>query len=129
MGWLKKAGIVLLKVTEILTGFGPVVSALIPGTTDDKIIQVTTHELSQVAAIVTQVEAMAAALTTPLPGPEKLKMATPAVAQIILQSSMMAHHKIANPDLFKQGCASVASGIADILNSLKDDVDVENKKD
>ena len=129
MGWLKKAGIVLLKVTEIVTGFGPIISTLIPGDKDDKVIQVVTHELSQVAAIVTQAELFAAALTPPLPGDQKLIMATPAVAQIILQSSMMVHHQIADPVKFKAGCASIASGMADVLNSLKDDVETVNKAD
>jgi hypothetical protein len=127
MTWLKKAGLILAKVTEILIGFGPIVSSIIPGDKDDKVIQVATHELTQIAQIVTQVEVMAGALSQPLPGDQKLLMATPAVAQIILQSSMMAHHKIADPVKFKAGCASIASGMADVLYALKDDVDTVNK--
>jgi len=126
-GWLKKAGMVLLKVTEILTGFGPIITRIIPGTKDDQIVAAATHELSQIAAIVTQVEAMAAALALPLPGDQKLLMATPLVAQIILQSSMMAHHEIADPVKFRAGCASMASGMADVLNSLKDNVQTVSK--
>jgi hypothetical protein len=127
MGWLKKAASILLKVTEIVTGFGPIITTLIPGDKDDKVLQVVTHELSQVASIVTQVELMAAALTPPLPGDQKLIMATPAVAQIILSSSMMVHHEIADPVKFRAGCASIASGMADVLNSLKDNVESINK--
>lgn len=127
MKWLSKAGLIILKMTEILTGFGPILTTLIPGDKDDKVVAAVSHELTQIAGIVTQVEAMAGALSQPLPGAEKLRMATPSVAQVILQSSMMAHHKIANPVLFQQGCSQIASGMADILNSLKDDIDTINK--
>jgi hypothetical protein len=127
MGWLKKAGQIILKVTEILVGFGPLASALIPGDKDDKVISVVTTELTQIAGIVTQVEAMAGALSQPLPGDQKLLMATPMVAQILLQSSVMVHHQIHDPVLFQKGCASIASGMADVLNSLRDDVQTITK--
>jgi hypothetical protein len=127
MTWLKKVGTILLKVTEIVVGFGPVITALTPTKKDDQVVAVVSDTLTQVAGIVTTVEAMAGALSQPLPGTEKLKMATPLVAQIVLQSSIMVKHEIANPALFQQGCASIASGMADVLNSLKDNVEVVNK--
>ena len=129
MGWLKKAGLIIGQVTAAVVGLGPLITAFTPTTKDDAALPVIADTLNQLAGIVTTVEAMAGALTVPLPGAEKLKMATPLVAQIILSSSLMARHKIANPIIFQQGCASIASGIADVMNSLKDDVDVIDKKD
>lgn len=126
MSWLKKVGMILLRTTEIVTGLGPVVSALIPGKKDDAIIQVVSQDLAQIASIIAQVEVIGQALG--LPGDKKLIAASAPVAQIILQSSVMVHHKIADPVLFQKGCASIASGMADVLNSLKDDVDTEDKK-
>jgi hypothetical protein len=127
MGWLKKAGVIIGQVTAAVVGLGPVITTLTPTKKDDAALVVVQDTLNQLAGIVTQVEAMAAALSQPLPGSEKLKMATPMVAQVILASSLMARHKIANPALFQQGCASIGSGMADVLNSLKDDVDTIDK--
>ena len=31
---------------------------------------------------------------------------------------MLANHQIADPNLFKQGAGKIASGMADVLNSL-----------
>jgi len=127
MGWLKKAGIIIGQVTQIVLGIGPLVAALTPSDKDDKAIPLIADSLAQIAGIITQVEAMAGVFDTPLPGTEKLKMATPMVAQIILQSAIMARQEIADPAKFKAGCASIASGMADVLNSLKDNVSTVNK--
>jgi hypothetical protein len=50
------------------------------------------------------------------------------LSDIILRSTMLANHSIANPDLFNQGVNGVAGGFADILNSLHaDGIQVQNK--
>ena len=108
------------KVVGVYMGFAPGLAMLTPTKKDDEFVGKTIEPLQQVAAIIVQVEAMAQTLDVPLPGTDKLKMATPIVAQIILQSGVLAGKKIANPELFKQGCASVASGMADVLNSIKE---------
>lgn len=117
---LGKAMQIAGKVVAVITGFGPALVALTPTKKDDEIYAKIADPLVQVANIIVQVEGMAQALDQPLPGTEKLKMATPIVAQIILNSGIMVNKKIANPELFKQGCASIASGVADVLNSLKE---------
>jgi len=127
MTFLSKLGKVMQiagKVVAVYLGFAPGFAAMTGSKKDDAIVAATIEPLQQVAAIIVQVEAMAQALETPLPGPEKLKMATPIVAQIILASGIMVKKEIADPVLFKQGCASIASGMADVLNSLKDDVEM-----
>lgn len=117
---LGKAMQIAGKVVAVITGFAPALVALTPTKKDDEIYAKIADPLTQVAGIIIQVEGMAQALDQPLPGTEKLKMATPIVAQIILNSGIMVNKKIANPELFKQGCSSIASGVADVLNSLKE---------
>mgnify|MGYP001561276841 FL=1 len=125
MGWLKKVGLIVLKVTEIVSGLGPIASALIPGDKDDKVIRVVSADLAQIAAIIAQAEIFGQALG--LPGAQKLTASAPAVAQIIMQSAILANHKIADPVKFKAGCTQVPSGMADILSSLEDKVETQGK--
>lgn len=129
MGWLKKAGLIIGQVTAAVVGLGPLITAFTPTKKDDDAMPIIADTLNQLAGIVTTVEAMAGALTMPLPGDQKLLMATPLVAQVILQSSLMARHKIDDPIKFKAGCAAIASGIADVMSSLKDDVETVDKRD
>lgn len=88
-------------------------------------ITVVSQDLSQIASIITQVEAMGQALG--IAGPDKLRAASPLVAQIILQSALLANHSISDGPLFTQGTTKVADGMADILNALKDNITVTNK--
>ncbi len=123
MKFLTKLGMILLKATEIVAGFAPLASAVVPGQAGN--IQVVSADLAQIAGIITEVEAVGQALT--LAGPAKLQAASPLVAQVILQSSLLANHKIANPDLFKAGAQKIADGMADVLNSLADNINTVSK--
>lgn len=120
MGFLKKLGTVLLKVTEIATGFG----ALVPPQYQN-VEKAVISDLKAIESVIVNVEAFGQVLGTP--GADKLKAATPLVAQMILQSSLVAGRKIENAALFQQGATKIADGMADILNSLKDDVDTQSK--
>lgn len=122
MTFLSKLGQVMQiagKVAAVVVGFGPVITALTPTKKDDEWVANNANTLAEIAGVIAQVEAMAAALSQPLPGTEKLKMATPIVAQIVL-ARIVAGKKIDNPELFQKGCASIASGVADVLNSIKE---------
>jgi len=125
MSWLKRAASIALKVTTAVLGFGPLVTSLTPTKRDDEILARVTPSLTQIAGVIQQVELFGQALA--LPGPQKLTAATPAVAQIVLQSAFMVGHKIADPVLFQRGCMKMADGMADVLNSLKDDVDTADR--
>jgi hypothetical protein len=125
MTWLKKIGEIILRAGQLVVGFGPGLASLTANKTDDKLVGVFVSEFTQVAQIIAQVEVFGQALGTA--GPDKLKAAAPAVAQIVLASSLMVKHEIANPVLFQQGCTKLADGMADILNSLKPNVEVTNK--
>lgn len=125
MKWLTRVGSILLKATQILVGITPVVGPIIPGDKDDRILAVAASELQLMLTVITQVELFGQALG--IPGPDKLKAAAPAVAQIILSSAMMANRKIEDEVLFRAGCVKVADGMADIANSLKADIETISK--
>lgn len=117
MNFLKRIADTIIRFAGIATGFVPLLQGLAPGRATE--IQSVSDDLTKVAGIVTVIEAAAAAMTTPADGAEKLKMATPLVAQIILQSDLLVGHKVKDAAKFQAGCASVASGIADVLSSLE----------
>jgi hypothetical protein len=119
MSWLKKIGTVIVKGAAIAAGFGPLISATVPGSAG--VVTRVTDTLQQLVGIVVNVEAVGQVLGTP--GPDKLKAATPLVAQIILQSDFMVGKKIKNQELFQKAAAQFAGGAADFLNSLEDDVE------
>lgn len=123
MTFLSKLGKVMQiagKVVLIAGGFGGAFTAMTPSKKDDEIWGKVYPSLGKIGEIVAQVEAMSAALDQPIPGTQKLQMATPVVAQIIL-NDLVAGRKIHDPALFKQGCERITGGVADVLNSIKDD--------
>src|SRR4051812_47529302 len=115
MTLLMKIGVAILKITQIVTGFGPLLSQLSPQNAGT--IATVQSELAQLSGVIVTVKAIGQSLG--IKGPDKLKAAGPLVAQVILQSSLMAHHQIDNPALFQQASTKIADGIADLLNSLK----------
>ena len=121
MTFLKKFGGLIVKGLQIVSGLQS--SGLFP--TQAGALQVVSKDLASIAEIITQVEVMGQVLGSP--GADKLRAATPLVAQIVLQSSILARHEIANPELFRAGCQQIAAGMADVLNSLKDDVGAVDK--
>lgn len=123
MKFLTKFAQIVLKVTEVAAGIAPIVSAAVPGESGK--IDVVSQDLAQIGTIIQQVEVMGQVLGQP--GPQKLQAAAPLVAQVLLQSSILVHHQIANPTLFQQGCTKLADGMADVLNSLKDDIETQDK--
>jgi acyl-CoA hydrolase len=122
LSFLKKAGQILAKGTQIILGFGPLVSSLVPQVAGT--VAVVSKSLSEIAAIVVQVEAMGVALG--LSGAEKLEAATAAAVNIVLQSSMMVGRTIANPVLFREGVKGIVDGVVKVLNSLKDEIDTKD---
>ena len=119
MTFLKKLGQIILQGAAIAAGIGPMAKVLIPGDNDDRIIDWVNDGLVQVASIITTVEAVGQVLNQP--GPEKLRAASPLVAQIVLKSSVVAGRKIADPVKFQAGCQKIADGMADVLNSIDAD--------
>jgi hypothetical protein len=113
------------KGLQILNLFQPTIQMV-----DNKagmITQTVSKDMNEIYLVLADVEKEALALG--LKGPDKLKMAVPLVEDIILRSASLANHKVANPDLFKQGVEKLTSGAADIVNSLHTDgIESVNKK-
>lgn len=122
MNFLKKFGQLVANIAGVVAGIGPIFAAAIPGKAGQA-IQTGINDFEQVAGVVQTVETVFTTINGPdaKTGPEKLLAATPLVAQVILQSSALAGKKIADPTLFQSGCAKVAGGFADILNSIHPD--------
>lgn len=121
MTFLKKLGSILLQASAIVTGFAP----MFQQSSQAGAIQVVSKDLAELAQIVVQVETVGQALNQA--GPAKFAAAAPLVAQVILSSSVLAGRKIHDQALFLRGCGAVGGGMADILNSLHDDVQTESK--
>lgn len=119
MRFLTKLGQVLLKVTSIISGVGPLFPQY------SKELDKTLITLGHIGGIVVNVEAFGQVLGTS--GPDKLKAASPLVAQLILRSDLLVGRKIDNPALFQSGVTKITDGMADILNSLDDKIEVEDK--
>lgn len=117
MGFLAKIGVIALKASQVIMGFAPVAAMAYPSQAGT--IQTISQDSAQIANIIQTMEVAGQALQ--IKGPDKLKAATPLVAQVVLQSAVLANHKIAQPELFKQGTQKIADGWADVLNSLKED--------
>lgn len=120
MTFLKKLGSIIAKGLQLAGQFEGLIPANVAQT-----YTIVKNELVQIAKVIIDVEVMGQALS--LPGAQKLTAATPAVAQIILDSAILAHRKIADEALFKAGAQKIADGMADVLNSIKDDVQVIDK--
>lgn len=114
MKFLSKLAELFMKGLQIWTGFSPAVTAALPGSAGA--IQVVSQDLSEIGNVIVDVEQMAVALQ--IKGPDKLKAAAPLVADVILKSTLLVNHKVADSALFTQGCTDVANGMAEILNSL-----------
>ncbi len=106
LSWLKKIGQAALTASGILEGFK---APTLPN------VDTVSDKLMEVAAIIVNVEMIGAALN--LPGDQKLTASVPAIAQLILRSSVMAGRPPHDQALFMDGAKDIASGMAKILNS------------
>jgi len=113
---LKRFGQIVANVAGIASGLGPIFKGYLPSQagTIDKV----ESEIAAIAGQIQTVESIGQVLGTP--GPDKLKAAAPLVAQVILQSALMAGHEY-DQALFTEGATDVANGFAKILNSIKAD--------
>lgn len=117
MTFLKKLGSIIQLVSGLFLGFAPTLTKALPGTTGE--VTTISKDLTDIGNVVVEVEAFGQ--LQGLSGADKAKAAGPLVAQIILNSSLVAGKKIANPVLFQQANVEIAGGVADLLNSLHED--------
>lgn len=117
-GWLKKFGQAVAIGGGIVTGFGPLIAQIIPGTKDDRIITKATDSLVDIAEIVKQVEIFGASLS--LAGPDKLKAAIPSISQIIMRSAIMGGVPPGNKVEFDAGIVDLVNAMVRLQNSRGD---------
>ena len=117
--FLSKAGKIILEGINVFTGFnlGGLITRVDPKA--GEYVQTISKDLAQIGDAITTAEAMGQAIAAP--GAQKLTMAAPLVAQILLDSAVVAGKPIANQDLFSQGAKKIADGMADVLNSIHPD--------
>ena len=115
--FLSKAGSIILQGIQIFMGISPLIGKQYPGTIGT--MSVISKDLTQIGDAIVQAEAFGQALG--LAGTQKLQAAIGPVTQIIMDSSLVAGKKVADPVLFASSMKSLASSIADLLNSLHPD--------
>lgn len=113
--FLKKLGGFLAKAVALAPGIGLLVKPFLGSGRASQIIDVAENDLTQIAQIVTMVEAT---IQAPGSGADKLKAATPLVLQILRSSQAFAGKKIANEALAEEGAAAVVDGIAKFMNAI-----------
>lgn len=125
MTFLKTLGSLIVKGLQIISGFAlPIAQVAAPGTVP--IIQTVVNDLQQIGNIIVQVEAIGQALA--LTGAQKLTASAPLVAQVIMSSSLLVGHVIADQPKFTAAVNGIASNFADLLNSLQADaIATQNK--
>lgn len=119
MNFLKKLGTIALKVVGIASGFMPLAQATASASGSQQATNVV-DKMGQAFGAVVSVEQVFAAAFGPdaKKGSDKLKAATPFVAQIIQQIDLLAGKKPKNEALFQDATARMTAAMADILNSF-----------
>ena len=121
LGWLKTVGKVLAMVGSAASGVD--LSAFFPSKFKPLIDKVEGYieksHLGEIGDAVVQVEAFSAALSAPLPGPEKLKAATPSVANIMLDFFKIRHMEVENEAEFLLASSDMTSAMVRAFNACK----------
>lgn len=114
MTWLKKIGTILAAGFGVVKIFAPAIAAAVP------VAVPVVGEIAQVGQVIVDIEAGFAAAfgADAKKGSDKLRAATPLVAQIIHASQLMAHKKVKNEAAFTKACEGITSNFADLLNSI-----------
>ena len=114
VSFLKTFGLAVARIVGVVGGISPVIETAAPVT------RPVLDKLSQIGAMVMQVEAVFAAISDPAAktGSQKLKAATPLVAQVLQSSELVAGKKIKDEQTFIAAAGTISSGVAD--NSLGD---------
>lgn len=109
----------IVRVVGQASGFIPMINPFVPAK-DQGVAQNVEDKLSQALSVVVTAEQMftAAYGAEGKKGSDKLKAATPFIAQLVQQSPLLLGKKIANETLFEDACSRLTAALADILNSV-----------
>ena len=112
MSWLKKLGAVALKIVGLWNVVAPLVGRVIPGAS----------EIGGIANVIVATEQLftAAYGADGKKGSDKLKAATPQVAQLIQSASFFQGKAVKDEKLAEQAYTEITSAFADLLNAYGD---------
>lgn len=130
MSWLKKFGLVALKVFQVAVGFAPMGTQIVKQI--DPAAAPVVDTLSKIAGFAQTIEANFAALVAAgqmqsKNGPQKMIAILPLVSQEVetwIGTQLPGSQKVHDTALFSKGVQEVAQGVVDILNSLNDNVEI-----
>ena len=116
MTWLKRIGQWIVAGIKIEMGIAPIFQGLYPQA--GPVIQKVESEIASLMGIIVTAEAFGS--TVGLPGADKVRVAAPLIQQMIQQSAFMIGKPIADPVANAKAAQTIAGGLADWLNSLKE---------
>lgn len=121
LGWLKTVGKILAMAGSVAAGVD--LSKFFPEKFRPLIQRVDgaleRAHLGEMGDVIVQVEAFSAALSSPLPGPEKLKAATPPVANIMLDFFKIRHMEIQDEAEFLAASQEMTNAMVRAFNACK----------
>lgn len=117
MNFLKKLGTILANAAGIAAGVGPIIQPFLGSGKGGEIATTAVNDLTQVAQIVTMVEAV---VQTPGSGAMKLASATPLVLQVLKSSQAFTGKKIKDEALAEKGAQEVVQGIVDFMSAIEE---------
>lgn len=115
--FLKKAGIAIIDVASVVELGYPILGKFLPAKVAP-VVSTAVSDLEALASVVTNVEAVAAAVPGTLTGAQKFAAALPPITKAIAQSSVLAGKKIKDQALFQKACNGYAQATVDLLNSV-----------
>lgn len=111
----------IIKVVGIAAGFIPLVNPLVPAPAQGGVLIAEDKLQKGINVLITTEQIFAAAYGAGAKmGSDKLKAATPFVAQIIQQTDLLIGKKPKNEAQFQDAATRMTAALADILNSYGD---------
>lgn len=117
MTFLKKLGSIVFKIVGIWSGIAPILQSATPA---GSIASTVEDKLGKAFGVIITAEQMFAATGGASTGSEKLKAATPFVAQLIQSTDLLIGKKPKDEVKFEAAATALTSALADILNSFGD---------
>jgi len=117
MNFLKKLGTILANVAGIAVGIGPIITPFLGSGKAGSIASTTTNDLTLIAQLVLQAEAM----MQQTPGAQRMTAVLPLITNVIKTSELVSGKKIADEATFNKGCQEVAQGVFDVLSGIHGD--------
>ncbi len=120
MTFLKKLGQILLNVTGIAVGIGPIIQPFLGSGKAAQVVSTGTNDLTAIAQAVLQIE-VALGNVPGSTGAQKLQAVLPLVGNIVKTSELVSGKKIADEAKFTLAIQELSQGAVDLLQSIHPD--------